>query len=237
MAIGLDRRVALITGANRGIGREISHQLAERGIHVVVAARDKDEALATAADITSHGYAATGVRLDAIDSGSIAAAVAEVRNTHERIDILVNNAGISDGNQQPSAIDPELTTRVWQVNVLGAWQCANAVIPAMRERHYGRIVNLSSTLGSLHHMDKPTEPAYRMSKAALNAVTRLLAAELAGTGVLVNSVSPGWTRTKLGGPNAPRSVEQAAKTPIWLATLPNDGPTGGFFYDSQSLEW
>lgn len=237
MAETTARRVALVTGANRGIGREIARQLAHRDIHVFTAARDKDQALATAADLAVHGHAATGIHLDVADPDSITAAVGGILSVHGRIDILINNAGIGDGDQTPSTIDPELTTRVWHVNVLGAWQCANAVIPAMRERRYGRIVNLSSGLGSLHRMRHPTKPAYRVSKAALNAVTRVLAAELAGTDILVNSVSPGWVRTDLGGPNAPRTVEQGADTPVWLATLPEDGPTGGFFSDREPLEW
>lgn len=237
MAVENVQRVALVTGANRGIGREIARQLARLGIHVVTAARGKDQALSTAAALTAAGHAATGVQLDVANPDSVTTTVQDILSTHARIDILINNAGISDGGQQPSTIDPALTTRVWEVNVLGAWRCANAVIPVMRERSYGRIVNLSSTLGSLYHMQRPSEPAYRMSKAALNAVTRVLAAELVGTGILVNSVSPGWTRTDLGGPNAPRTVEQGADTPVWLATLPDDGPSGGFFFDRRPLEW
>jgi NAD(P)-dependent dehydrogenase (short-subunit alcohol dehydrogenase family) len=231
------RRVALVTGANRGIGCAIAGQLAERDFHVVATARDVAQANRTATDLAARGWAASGVHLDVAKPDTITAAVQHTLDQHGRIDVLVNNAGISDGDQQPSQIDLELVSRVWQVNVLGAWQCAEAVIPAMRAAGYGRIVNLSSTLGSLHHMTRPTEPAYRVSKAALNAVTRVLAAELAGTGVLVNSASPGWVRTDLGGPNAPRSVEQGADTPVWLATLPDDGPTGGFFYDREPLEW
>jgi NAD(P)-dependent dehydrogenase (short-subunit alcohol dehydrogenase family) len=231
------RRVALVTGANRGIGCAIAGQLAERGIHVIITARNVQQASRTADELLNRGHAASGARLDVTEPDTITAAVDDALDEYGRIDILVNNAGISDGNQQPSSIDLELTSRVWQVNVLGAWQCANAVIPAMRTAGYGRIVNLSSTLGSLHHMTRPTEPAYRVSKAALNAVTRLLAAELAGSGILVNAASPGWVRTDLGGPNAPRTVNQGADTPVWLATLPNDGPTGGFFYERQPLEW
>lgn len=231
------RRVALVTGANRGIGYAIAAQLAERDIHVVATARDVEQAKRTATDLIDRGRTASGVPLDVTKPDTITAAVQHTLDHHGRIDILVNNAGISDGDQQPSYIDLELTSRVLQVNVLGAWQCAEAVVPAMRAARYGRIVNLSSTLGSLHHMTRPTEPAYRVSKAALNAVTRVLAAELAGTGILVNSASPGWVRTDLGGPNAPRSVEQGADTPVWLATLSDDGPTGGFFYDREPLEW
>jgi NAD(P)-dependent dehydrogenase (short-subunit alcohol dehydrogenase family) len=231
------RRVALVTGANRGIGYAIAGQLAERDIHVVATARDVEQARRTATDLLDQGWTASGERLDVTEPDTITAAVQHTLDQHGRIDILVNNAGISDGDQQPTRIDLELASRVWRVNVLGAWQCAEAVVPAMRAAAYGRIVNLSSTLGSLHHMTRPTEPAYRVSKAALNAVTRVLAAELAGTGILVNSASPGWVRTDLGGPNAPRTVEQGADTPVWLATLPDDGPTGGFFYEREPLEW
>ncbi|MGH3905780.1 MAG: SDR family oxidoreductase [Pseudonocardiaceae bacterium] len=231
------RRVALVTGANRGIGREIVHQLAARDIHVIVAARNANQAHQTAAELIERGYAASPARLDVTEPGAADDVVERIIAEHGRIDILVNNAGISDGDQRPSTADLELASRVWQVNVLGAWQCAKAVIPAMREAGYGRIVNMSSTLGSLLHMDRATEPAYRVSKAALNALTRVLAAELAGTGILVNSASPGWVRTDLGGPNAPRTVQQGADTPVWLATLPYNGPTGGFFYERALLEW
>lgn len=226
-----------MTGANRGLGYAIARQLAERDIHVTVTARDLAQANEVAEELRGRGLAVSALRLDVTALDTITAAAERILDHHGRIDILVNNAGISDGDQQPSRIDPELTSRVWQVNVLGAWQCAEAVVPAMCAAGYGRIVNLSSNLGSLHHMTRPTEPAYRVSKAALNAVTRILAAELTGTGILVNSASPGWVRTDLGGPNAPRSVDQGADTPVWLATLPNDGPTGGFFYDRVPLEW
>ncbi|MCA1709177.1 MAG: SDR family NAD(P)-dependent oxidoreductase [Actinobacteria bacterium] len=232
----VERRIGLVTGANRGIGREIAHQLAARDIHVIVTARDADQAHQVAANIVELGYAASPARLDVAAPGA-AGDVQQIIAKHGRIDVLVNNAGISDVDQRPSTADLALGAHVWQTNVVGAWRCAKAVIPGMRETGYGRIVNMSSTLGSLHHMDRPTEPAYRISKAALNALTRVLAAELAGTGILVNSASPGWVRTDLGGPNAPRTVQQGADTAVWLATLPSDGPTGGFFYEREPMEW
>jgi NAD(P)-dependent dehydrogenase (short-subunit alcohol dehydrogenase family) len=159
-----------MTGANCGIGREISHQLAVRDIHVVVTARDVDQAHQTAAEFTKRSHAASSAHLDVAVPGAADAVVERILAEHGRIDILVNNAG------------------------------------------YGRIVNMSSTLGSLHHMDRPTEPAYRVSKTALNAFTRVLAADLVGTGILVNSASPGWVRTDLGGPNAPRTIQEGADT-------------------------
>lgn len=180
---------------------------------------------------------AIALRLDVTRPETIHTAVDYALDRFGAIDVLVNNAGISDGPQNPVTIDFAVAEQVWDVNVTGAWRTANAVIPIMRDKGYGRIVNVSSTLGSLHHMTKASEPAYRVSKAALNALTRVLAANVAGTGILVNAASPGWVRTDLGGPNAPRTVEQGADTPVWLATLPDDGPTGGFFYERTPLEW
>lgn len=230
-------RVAIVTGAGRGLGREISRQLAERGLKVVVTSRDPSAAACVVKEMSRSGLSFIADQLDVTDLNSIEACVAGVLNREGRVDILVNNAGISDGGQRATAPDMELSERVWRVNVAGAWQCSAAVIPAMRTAGYGRIVNVSSTMGSLARMTAWSEPAYRMSKSALNALTRSLAAELAGTGILVNSASPGWVRTDLGGPRAPRGVAEGADTPVWLATLPDDGPNGGFFLDRAPLEW
>lgn len=230
-------RVALVTGASRGIGVEISRQLADHGLRVIVACRDPDDADRVAHDLANADRALVPAQLDVLDPANVRSCIRGVLDRERRIDVLVNNAGITDGNQHPADADPDLCERVWKVNVAGPWHCATAVIPAMKAAGYGRIVNMSSTLGSLHHMDSWTEPAYRISKTALNALTRTLAADLADTGVLVNSASPGWVRTDMGGPRAPRSAEQGADTPVWLATLPSDGPTGGFYIDRHELEW
>lgn len=229
--------VALVTGANRGIGFAIARKLAERDVHVALAARDREQGQHAARALTDSGLRASDVVLDVSRPATVEAAVSSILGEYGRIDVLVNNAGITDGDQQPSTADSDLVSEVLRVNVLGTWRCCSAVIPAMREAGYGRIVNLSSTLGSLHYMDGSSEPAYRVSKAGLNALTRVLAAELAETGILVNSASPGWVASGMGGPRAPRTVEQGADTPVWLATLPADGPTGGFFYDRKPLEW
>jgi NAD(P)-dependent dehydrogenase (short-subunit alcohol dehydrogenase family) len=227
------QRVALVTGANRGLGREIALQLASKRIHVVLTARDENTAGRASADLRSQGLSASSARLDVTDPGSIAQTIAGL----PRVDILINNAGITDGNQRASNIAAEEVRRVLEVNLLGAWQCATAVIPLMLSQQYGRIVNISSRLASLTTMTSGTEPAYRVSKTALNAFTRVLAADVAGTGVLVNACSPGWIRTELGGPDAPTTVEQGASTPVWLATLPSHGPTGGFFADNAPVSW
>ncbi|MET9760524.1 SDR family NAD(P)-dependent oxidoreductase [Streptomyces sp. NPDC006372] len=219
----MQTRNALVTGANRGLGAAIADGLAAQGIRVWRGVRD--------GVLTAHD-----VRLDVRDAESVTAAVRHVLDADGRVDILVNNAGVTDGRQAPATADLEVAARVWDTNVLGAWRCAQAVLPAMREAGWGRIVNVSSTLGSLHLMDRPSEPAYRVSKAALNALTRVLAAELTGTGVLVNAASPGWVRTGMS-PSATRGPAEGADTPVWLATLPDDGPTGGFFRDREPLAW
>lgn len=216
-------RTALVTGANRGIGAAIARGLAERGVQVWRGVREPD------------GQSRT-VRLDVHKRSSIDSAVQRVLEEDSHLDILVNNAGITDNGQWPVTADLDLADHVWRTNVLGAWRCAQAVLPPMRNAGYGRIVNIGSTLGSLTLMEEQTEPGYRVSKAGLNALTRVLAAELADTGILVNAASPGRVRTAMN-PNAALTPEEGADTPIWLATLHADGPSGGFFRDRQPLSW
>ena len=216
-------RTALVTGANRGLGAAIADGLEQQGIRVWRGTRDKSGT-------------EREVRLDIRDPEDVATVVRRILDEDGRIDILVNNAGITDHGQLPSGADLGRAAEIWETNVLGAWRCAQAVLPAMRAAGYGRIVNVSSTLASLALMDRPGEPGYRISKAGLNALTRLLAAELTGTGVLVNAASPGWVRTDMS-PRATRTPAEGADTPIWLATLPDGGPTGGFFRDRRPLGW
>jgi NAD(P)-dependent dehydrogenase (short-subunit alcohol dehydrogenase family) len=221
--VAMTPRTALVTGANRGLGAAIADGLARLGIRVWRGMRETEG--------TDRA-----VRLDVCAPESVTAAIRQVLDEDGRIDILVNNAGITDYGQFPADADLDRAARVWETNVLGAWRCAQAVLPAMRAAGYGRIVNISSTLGSLALMDRPTEPGYRVSKAALNALTRVVSAELTGTGILVNAASPGWVRTDMS-PSAARTPAEGADTPIWLATLPDDGPTGGFFRDRRPLDW
>jgi NAD(P)-dependent dehydrogenase (short-subunit alcohol dehydrogenase family) len=227
-------KVALVTGANRGIGREIARQLAGKGLTVVVGSRDPAKGQATATEL---GDGSVATQLDVADEESIRSAVGFVEREFGRLDILVNNAGIADP-WRGSAVEPdfEAVKKILETNLFGAWRLAKTVIPLMRRGGYGRIVNVSSGMGQLSDMGGHS-PGYRLSKTGLNALTRMLTSELAGENILVNSVCPGWVRTDMGGPGARRSVEEGAETPVWLATLPDDGPRGGFFRDRRPIPW
>ena len=225
-------RTALVTGANRGIGLAVARGLGERGFRVLLGARDPERGEQAEAALRSAGHDARAVVLDVADAATVGPALAAAEG---RLDVLVNNAGIYPGGR-PSELDLDVAERAWQVNALGAWRVAQAAIGLMRAGAWGRIVNVSSEAGSLASMDA-SMPAYNVSKAALNAITRVLAADLRGTGILVNAVCPGWVRTDMGGPGAPRSPEQGAASVLWAVDLPDDGPTGGFFRDGRALPW
>jgi NAD(P)-dependent dehydrogenase (short-subunit alcohol dehydrogenase family) len=234
-------RVALISGGNRGIGLEIARQLARKDVLVVMGARDIAKGEAAARSIRDEGHLAETVQLDVADGNSVAAAVEEVARRHGRIEILVNNAAIlidGPGGFKSSLFELKADTarQTFETNILGPLRLTQAVVPIMERNGYGRIVNLSSGAGQLSDM-RSGFPAYRMSKTALNALTRITAAELASTNIKVNAVCPGWVRTEMGGAQAERPVEVGAETPVWLATLPEDGPTGGFFRDKRLIPW
>jgi len=234
-----DRRVALVTGGNRGIGLEISRQLSQLGYRVVVAARDRGEAEEAARGLSGWPSGDTaGVPMDVTDDESVRRAFEQAVTLYGAVDVLVNNAGIAiDGpNHRASVPDFVRIRESFETNLLGAWRCAAEAVPLMRARGYGRIVNLSSTMASLELTESPSSPAYRVSKAGLNMLTRVLAAEVERDGILVNAASPGYTRTDMS-PDAARTVEKGADTPVWLATLHDDGPTGGFFFDREPLAW
>lgn len=229
--------VALVTGGNRGIGFEICRQLAELGIEVFLGARDPAKADEAAAKLSADGLAVRPITLDVTSGDSIRAAIDHIDAERGRLDILVNNAGIFiDKDGKAETIDLERVRQTMETNTYGPILLCQAVLPLMKRAGYGRIVNLTSELGSLSDMGG-LYPAYRLSKTALNAYTRVLAKELEGTGILVNSMCPGWVKTEMGGPNAQREVEGSGETAIWLATLPEDGPTGGFFKDCEQLPW
>ena len=225
------RPVALVTGANRGIGFEVSRQLAKAGMRIIMAARDPNKGEAAARRLANDGLDVEPLELDVTDVARIAA----LRAPLSRVDVLINNAGIDyDDDQTALSADLDRVRRTFDTNLFGAWAMVQAVGPGMRERGWGRIANVSSGAGSLTSMSRGT-PGYSASKAALNALTRLLAAELKGSGVLVNSVCPGWVATDMGGGGRP--VSEGAAGIVWAATLPDDGPTGGFFRDGRALAW
>jgi len=229
-----DGRIALVSGGNRGIGMEICRQLAERGLTVILGSRDQESGRA-AADKLSGNVAVH--QLDVSDEKSVDRLASFARDEFGRLDILVNNAGISnDEGQRGIDADLDRVRAALEANLLGAWRLCEVAIPLMQRNGYGRIVNMSSGLAALEDMGGGS-PAYRVSKTALNALTRILASELRGSGILVNSVCPGWVQTDMGGSSAPRPVEDGADTPVWAATLPNNGPTGGFFRDRRPIAW
>jgi NAD(P)-dependent dehydrogenase (short-subunit alcohol dehydrogenase family) len=227
-------RVALVTGAARGIGRGIAEGLAELGVVVAVAARSAQAADAAAAEI---GRGAFGVVLDVYDEESTRLAVETVVARTGRLDIVVNNAGGHyDAFVAPSAVADDDMRDAIELNLLGPWRLCRAAIPLMRKAGWGRIVNVSSRSGTFA-ATWSNAPAYGISKAALNMFTFQLADELKGSGILVNACCPGWVRSEMGGPDADKSIEEGADTPIWLATLPDDGPHGGMFGERQPIGW
>jgi NAD(P)-dependent dehydrogenase (short-subunit alcohol dehydrogenase family) len=234
-------RTALVSGANRGIGFEIARQLARLGVLAVIGARDPKDGLEAAKKLQSEGLDVPVVGLDVDSEGSAGEAVSEVKRLYGRLDILVNNAAIlidGPGGFKASLFDLTADTlhRTFETNVVGPVRLIKAAAPLMQEQGYGRIVNVSSSAGQLAEMGSGY-PAYRMSKSALNALTRIAAAELGGGNIKVNAMCPGWVRTEMGGANADRSPEDGADTAVWLATLPDEGPTGGFFRDRKPITW
>lgn len=230
-------RVAVVSGANRGIGLEIVRQLAEQGFRVALGSRSVERGEAAAAGLGALASRVAVAELDVADPDSIGAFTTWLHRTYRRCDVLVNNAGVmSDMALEASTADLPVVRSVLDTNLIGPWMLTRAMVPAMRQRRYGRIVNMSSGIARFRVLG-PGAPVYRVSKTALNALTRVLAEELRADGILVNACCPGWVQTDLGGPDAKVPVTEAADTPVWLATLPDDGPTSGFYRNRQPLEW
>lgn len=239
-------KIALITGANKGIGLETARQLGAKGIHVILAARDRDRGEAAAAQLKEEGISAESVVLDVNNDATIAAAVTAVEKAHGHLDILVNNAGVmlDAFDKKPSEQDMDVWRRTFDTNLFGLVAVTNAFLPLLRKSVAGRIINLSSILGSLGANDDPTSafynfkiPAYNISKSALNAWTIHLAYELKDSGIKVNSAHPGFVKTDLHGVDAPMSPAEGAVTGVNLALLGDDGPTGSFFHLGEVQPW
>ncbi|MFL6385467.1 MAG: SDR family oxidoreductase [Nitrososphaeraceae archaeon] len=232
------KRIALVTGGNRGLGYETCRQLAQLGLTVLLGARDLTKGKSAAYQLNEkEGLDVMFYQLDVSDTNSISNLVKEVDQRFGHLDVLVNNAAIAYDTWQ-NAVDADLkvVNQALITNLFGPWRLSQAFIPMMKTNKYGRIVNVSSLGGSLHYMNYGGTPAYSISKAALNVLTRKLAAELVNTGILVNSVDPGWVATDMGD-HGGRPVQEGAKGIVWAAVLPDDGPSGGFFCDGEPLPW
>jgi len=228
------RRVALVSGANRGLGLEISRQLASRGLHILMGSREEARGAAAAEKLAAQGLAVEARQLDVTDEDSVRRLADGIRERPGRLDVLLNNGG--NRGAEGTTVDFAAVKQTFETNLFGAWRLCQVFIPLMRERGFGRIVNVSSGAGRLTGMNGRL-PAYRVSKTALNAVTRILAHELSGSGILVNSADVGWVRTDMGGPNARSSVEEGARHAGVVCDMSDDGPTGGSFRERRETSW
>ena len=232
----LEMQIAFITGANRGIGLEVARQLGQRGWTVLLGCRSEARGNEASARLRAVGINAHAIMLDVSSPASIAAAKERVEAEFQRLDVLINNAAIHyDSWQRATQVDWDVVTQAIEVNTLGPWRISIEFLSLLKRSKHPRIVNVSSEGGSLASMSGST-PAYALSKAGLNAVTRMLASELKADGILVNAVCPGWTATEMGGDGG-RPVEEGAQGIVWAATLPDKGHTGGFFRDGAPLPW
>jgi len=235
-----DNPVAVVSGGNRGMGLATCKALAQQGFSVVLGSRNLRDGERAANALRAQELDVEAVELDVSSPAQIASLGELLRERFDRIDVLVNNAGImEDGSDNSGSVfesDPGAIMESFKINSLGPVLLSNAVIPLMRERNYGRIVNVSSGMGQLEDRGD-RHPGYRMSKTALNAATRIFAVELADTNIKINAMCPGWVRTDMGGEHADLSIEQGIDTTLWLATLPDDGPSGGFFRERKSFAW
>ncbi len=233
------QRVAVVTGANRGIGLEICRQLCRRdGFCVVLTSRDEGKGRAAVKTLRAAELDLDYRQLEVTSERSVELLAGYLAGAYGRCDVLINNAGVMADPRGSRVLDSKPATyrETLETNLFGPLLLTQALVPLMKKGRYGRIVNVSSGQGQLSDMGAGT-PAYRISKAALNALTRTCAAELSGSGILVNSMCPGWVKTDMGGPSAPRTVAQGADTAVWLAALPEGGPSGGFFRDRKPIPW
>lgn len=229
-------KIALITGANRGIGLETGKQLLSRGWTVIFTARKIDAGKSLVEKLSETSKTAWFVGLDVTDKESIKDMADSVVKEHGRLDVLINNAGILiDEGKSILTMDLEDVRKTMETNLYGPMLVTRALLPVLRKSKGPRVLNVSSTMGQLSGMGS-SSPAYRMSKTALNSLTVILSNELRGAGIRVNTIHPGWVRTDMGGRSAPKSLEEGADTIVWLATEP-DIPTGRFFTNRKEIAW
>lgn len=242
----MKEKIALVTGANKGIGLETVRQLAAKGVRTILASRDLARGEAAVEDFKAGGMPVEFLQLDVSDGMSIAAAAREVEKRHGRLDILINNAGVMFDVMDRPASEQSLDTwrRTFETNVFGLVAVTQAFLPLLHKSQAGRIVNVSSLLGSIADQGDPASaqypvkiPAYNVSKTAVNAWTVQLAHELRQTRIKVNSIHPGHVKTDMGGLAAPLEVSEGAKSSVAMALIADDGPNGGFFHMGQSLPW
>lgn len=237
--------IALVTGANKGIGKEISRQLGAKGIIVLMGARDRARGEQAVADLRNEGHTVQFLQLDVTDQASVDDAAAEMERQYGRLDILVNNAGIALDWFPPSELDIETLKKTYETNVFGVFRVTKAMLPLLKKSNAARIVNVSSALGSLTMASNSEGPfrdsnwllAYNSSKTALNAITLAFARDLKSSGIKVNASNPGYTATDMNQNRGPRTVQQGAASSVRLALLDNDGPTGGVFSDEGVVPW
>ncbi len=240
-----EKRIAMITGANKGIGLETARQLGQLGFTVLVGCRDLSRGKEAASKLAGEKLDAQAIELDVTSESSIKAAAGRIEGAFGRLDVLVNNAGVGARDDGAASSTPlSVVRRMFETNYFGLVAVTQAMLPLIRKSAGGRIVNVSSILGSISEHADPNSVIYQMkmvaydsSKTAVNAFTVHLAYELRDTKIKVNAAHPGWVKTDLGGPQAPLEVAQGAKTSVMLATLPDSGPSGGYYHMGVHLRW
>lgn len=232
-----DILVALVTGGNRGIGYELVKQLALKGFKVILASRDPEMGHKAAQKLLDSNLDVSFVEMDVDNQESVSQAANTVNERYGRLDVLINNAGVYlEENKKLVAMKPSILEKTMATNFFGVYHVIRSFIPHMEKRGYGRIINVSSEYGAMSDMSYPGVGAYKLSKFALNGLTRLVAAEINGD-IKINAVDPGWVSSDMGGPSAPRTPKQAAESILWLVTIGPEGPNGGFFRDRKQIDW
>ena len=232
-----DIKVALVTGGNRGIGYELVKQLALKGFKVILSSRNPEMGHEASQKLKELDLDVSCIEMDVTNQESIHLAVVAINEKYGRLDVLINNAGVYlDKNEKLLTMDPCILEKTMATNFFGVYHVVRSFIPLMEKQGYGRIINVSSEYGAISEMSYPGVGAYKLSKFALNGLTRLVAAEINGD-IKINAVDPGWVSSDMGGPSAPRTPKKAAESILWLATIGPEGPNGGFFRDGIRIDW